>query len=65
MGKNTPTGEADLSPLQRRILRQLQAQAACIRAYGEIRARIILDVWGVPWPASVSGRRVLHLEAAE
>lgn len=42
MRQHTPTGDAGLSWLQRRILRQLHTWAIQIRASGDIRAQIVL-----------------------
>jgi hypothetical protein len=49
MTKKMSAREAGLSRLQRRILRQLQAQAAGISGSGDMRAQVVLDVFGVPW----------------
>jgi hypothetical protein len=49
--------EAGLSGLQRRILRQLQAQAAGIGASCDVRAQVILDVLGVPWRPRAGRKR--------
>jgi len=49
MAKRPAVAEARLSRLQRRILRQLQAQAAWIRVCGDARAQVALFAWGIPW----------------
>jgi hypothetical protein len=49
MAKRPPVAEAHLSRLQRRLLRQLQAQEAWIWACGDARAQVALFAWGVPW----------------
>src|SRR5919197_1602083 len=53
MAKRPSVAEARLSRLQRRILRQLQAQAAWIRACGDARAQVALFAWGIPWRPGV------------
>jgi hypothetical protein len=49
MATRPPAAEARLSRLQRRLLRQLQAQEAWIRACGDARAQVALFAWGIPW----------------
>jgi ribosomal protein S19E (S16A) len=57
VGRKPRAREAGLSRLQRRILRHLQAQAAGISASGDVRARVVLDVFGVPWHPRAGRRR--------
>ena len=49
MAQRPPVAEARLSRLQRRLLRQLQAQAAWIKVCGDARAQVALFAWGIPW----------------
>jgi hypothetical protein len=49
MATRPPVAKVRLSRLQRRILRQLQAQAAWIRVCGDARAQVALFAWGIPW----------------
>jgi hypothetical protein len=48
-GQRLQHDTAGLSRLQRRMLRQLQGWTDEIRASGDIRAGVIMEVWGMPW----------------